>query len=505
MTDRNDPGPWGPGTTCAAPAGCGEPAMKKGDERTRGIGANSRARILVVDDERSMREFLAIMLGKAGYRVESVARGEEAVKRVESELFDLVITDLAMPGMDGLEVLKRVKDISPATAVILITAYATTASAVEAMKLGAFDYVIKPFKVDELRIIIENALEKRRLMDENRLLRRELVSRYGFANLVGRSRAMLDVYDIIRKVQDTHTNVLITGESGTGKELVARAIHYNGSRKDYPFVAVNCGAIPENLIESELFGHKRGAFTGAVTNKPGLFQTAEGGTILLDEIAEMPLNTQVKLLRALQERTFKNLGGVEDIKVNVRVLAATNRDLAQEVKEGRFRQDLYYRLNVIQIHLPPLRERMEDLPLLVEHFLTRLSKEYGKPIRGIHPDAMAALMAYDYPGNIRELANILERAVALETGDEIRLPSLPPSLTEHLHPRSSRKGFVLPEEGIDLDAALADFEREMLLQALERAKGVKKRAAKLLNISFRSMRYRLQKHGMLAEDDDGQV
>ncbi len=477
--------------------------MKAAEERTSHAASNERPRILIVDDERSMREFLAIMLGKSGYRVEAVARGEEAVKRVGHTLFDLVITDLSMPGMDGLEVLKRVKDISPATAVILITAYATTASAVEAMKLGAFDYVIKPFKVDELNIIIKNALEKRRLLDENRLLRRELVSRYGFANLVGRSRAMLDVYDIIRKVQDTHTNVLITGESGTGKELVARAIHYNGNRRDYPFVAVNCGAIPENLIESELFGHKRGAFTGAVTNKPGLFQTAEGGTILLDEIAEMPLNTQVKLLRALQERTFKNLGGVEDIKVNVRVLAATNRDLAEEVREGRFRQDLYYRLNVIQIHLPPLRERMEDLPLLVEHFLTRLSKEYGKPITGIHPDAMSALMAYDFPGNIRELANILERAVALEPGDEIRLPSLPPTLTERVTTSSSGQAFVLPERGIDLDAALADFERQMLLQALERAKGVKKRAAEMLNISFRSMRYRLEKHGMLSDDEDG--
>ncbi len=457
---------------------------------------------MVVDDERSMREFLAIMLGKNGYRVETVARGEEALERIGRSLFDLVITDLSMPGMDGLEVLKRVKDVSPTTAVVLITAYATTESAVEAMKLGAFDYVIKPFKVDELNIIIRNALEKRRLLDENRLLRRELVSRFGFSNLVGHSPAMLAVYDMIRKVQDTHTNVLITGESGTGKELVARAIHYNGTRKDFPFVAVNCGAIPENLIESELFGHKRGAFTGAVTSKPGLFQTAEGGTVLLDEIAEMPINTQVKLLRALQERTFKNLGGVEDIHVNVRVIAATNRDLAEEVRCGRFREDLYYRLNVIQIHLPPLRERMEDLPLLADHFLSKFIAEYQKPLTGIHADAMRVLMSHDYPGNVRELANILERAVALEPGDEIRLSSLPPNLVSSGDTASSRMTFEFPEEGIDLDAALAALERQFLLQALERSGGVKKRAAELLRISFRSMRYRLDKHGIEAGDDD---
>ncbi len=477
--------------------------------RQKGAGGDEmggeRPRIMIVDDERSMREFLAIMLGKSGYRVDTVASGEEAVARIGQDMFDLVITDLSMPGLDGLGVLKRVKDVSPTTAVILITAYATTESAVEAMKLGAFDYVIKPFKVDELKIIIKNALEKRRLLDENRLLRRELATRYGFANLVGRSPAMLDVYDLIRKVQDTHTNVLITGESGTGKELVARAIHYNGNRKDFPFVAVNCGAIPEALIESELFGHKRGAFTGAVTNKPGLFQTAEGGTVLLDEIAEMPLNTQVKLLRALQEKTFKNLGGVEDIRVNVRVIAATNRNLAEEVRLGRFREDLFYRLNVIQINLPPLRERMEDLPLLVEHFLGKFAEEYGKQIAGVEADAMRVLMSYDYPGNVRELANVLERAVALEAGDEIRLSSLPPTLLEHVGTTTRTRAFELPASGLDLDAALAEFEKQMLLQALERCGGVKKRAAKLLNITFRSFRYRLEKHGIDAEDGDGSM
>ncbi len=473
------------------------------DKQTgRTIREGIRKRIMVVDDELSMREFLSIMLRKHGYQVDVAGSGEEALDKIERELYDLVITDLSMPRIDGMTVLQRVKDVSPTTAVILVTAYATTESAIEAMKRGAYDYIIKPFKVDELKIIIENALEQRRLVTENQLLRQELESRYGFGNLIGGSPSMLEVYDLIRKVKDTRTNVLVYGESGTGKEMVARAIHYNGGRKEFPFVAINCGAIPENLIESELFGHKKGAFTGAITNKPGLFQTADGGTIFLDEIGEMPLNTQVKLLRVIQERSFKSLGGIEEIKVNVRVVAATNRDLAQEVKAGRFREDLYYRLNVIQIRLPPLRERMEDLPHLVDHFMVKFTQEYDKPIRGVHEETLRALMSYHFPGNIRELANIIERAIALESADRIQRSSLPPHLLSQVGELSEWAAMGLPPEGIDLEATITALERHLINQALERSQGVKKRAARLLKISFRSFRYRLAKFGIEAGEGD---
>lgn len=463
------------------------------------------SRILIVDDERSMREFLSIMLRKQGYSVEVADGGRDALVRLEGNLYDLVITDLSMPYVDGMTVLQRCKEVSPSTAVILVTAYATTESAVEAMKRGAFDYIIKPFKVEELKLLISKALETRRLVNENALLKQELESRYGFDNLVGASPAMSEVYNLIRKVKDTRINVLLVGESGTGKEQVARAIHYNGVRKDSPFVTVNCGAIPENLIESELFGHKKGAFTGAVTNKPGLFQVADGGTIFLDEVGDMPLNTQVKVLRVLQERSFKTVGGVEELKVDVRVLAATHRDLAAEVKAGRFREDLYYRLNVIQIQLPPLRERLEDLPLLAEHFLARMRDEYGKPIKGFTEEAMRALLSHTFPGNIRELSNIVERAVALEAGERIHRSSLPRDLQGPTPAALDRLGLELPSDGLDLEATLSELERRLLLQALERSQGVKKNAARLLKISFRSLRYRLAKLGIeSAEDEEGE-
>lgn len=462
-------------------------------------------RILVVDDEPSMREFLSIMLRKQGYQIDVAGGGAEALERLEKVLYDLVITDLSMPKVDGMAVLQRCKEVSPTTAVILITAYATTEGAVEAMKRGAFDYIIKPFKVDELKLLIEKALETRRLETENRLLRQQLESRSAFESLVGGSRPMLEVYDLIRKVKDTRINVLLMGESGTGKEMVARAIHYNGVRKDSPFVAVNCGAIPESLIESELFGHKKGAFTGAVTNKPGLFQAADGGTIFLDEIGDMPLGTQVKVLRAIQERQFKSLGSVEEVKVDVRVLAATNRDLEAEVKGGRFREDLFYRLNVIQIKLPPLRDRMEDLPMLAEHFLQRFASEYEKPIRGFREDALRSMLAYSYPGNIRELSNIIERAVALESTERIQRSSLPPQLNGESAQASERFTWELPAEGMDLESTLAELEKHLLLQALERSGGVKKHAARLLRITFRSLRYRLAKHGLDVPEGDEEL
>ncbi len=465
-------------------------------------GRERKSRILVVDDERSIRDVLSIMLTRAGYEVDQAEGGEAALECIERSLYDLVITDLSMPKVGGMDVLKRTKESSPSTAVIIITAFGTADTAVEAMKLGALDYITKPFKNEEIKIVVHNALERRRLEDENRFLREEARSRYGFANLVGRSRAMTEVYDLIKKLQDNRANVLIIGESGTGKEMVAKAIHYNGIRKDAPFVTVNCGAIPEHLIESELFGHRKGAFTGAVANKPGLFQLADGGTIFLDEIGEMPLNTQVKLLRAIQERSFRNLGGVEDIHVNVRLLAATNRDLAQEVKEGRFREDLYYRLNVIQITVPPLRERMEDLRLLVEHFVEQFSEEYGKTITGVSDEAMSVLQAHEFPGNIRELANIMERAVALESGNRITTSSLSPELLKKTHARRSRLPVELPESGLNLDQTLARVERQLIQDALDRAQGVKTRAAEMLGITFRSFRYRLKKLGMESEDEE---
>lgn len=457
---------------------------------------SAQAHILVVDDEPSMREFLSIMLKKQGHWVEVAAGGVEALQMLAKGEYQLVITDLAMPRVDGMTVLQRSRELTPPPAVILITAYATTESAVEAMKRGAFDYIIKPFKIDELKLIIDKALETRRLVAENQELREALESSKGFDQLVGRSRPMLALYDLIKKVKDTRTNVLIVGESGTGKELVARAIHFQGPRRDGPFVTVNCGAIPENLIESELFGYKKGAFTGATGNKPGLFQAAEGGTLFLDEVGDMPLATQVKVLRALQERTFKALGGVEDIKVDVRVLAATNRDLELDVKSGRFREDLYYRLNVLQLRLPPLRERLDDLPALTEHFLVRFTQEYEKPIRGLQDDALRALMAWHFPGNIRELGNIIERAVALEGTERITRSSLPTHLQGTLAGPPALRLLELPTDGVDLDAFLAEVERQLITQALERTGGVRKRAAKLLRVSFRSIRYRLAKLGL---------
>lgn len=468
--------------------------------------ATHSARILVVDDEPSMREFLSIMLKKQGHSVEVASGGLEALQMLSTSEYQLVITDLAMPRVDGMAVLQRSRELVPPPAVILITAYATTESAVEAMKRGAFDYIIKPFKIDELKLIIDKALETRRLVAENQELRQALESTKGYDQLVGRSRPMQALYELIRKVKDTRTNVLIVGESGTGKELVARAIHQQGPRREGPFVTVNCGAIPENLIESELFGYRKGAFTGATANKIGLFQAAEGGTLFLDEVGDMPLATQVKVLRALQERTFKALGGVEDIRVDVRVLAATNRDLEQDVKSGRFREDLYYRLNVIQLRLPPLRERLEDLPALAEHFLARFGQEYERPLRGFQDDALRALMAWHFPGNIRELGNIIERAVALESSERITLGSLPAHLQGTLAGPPALRLLELPPEGVDLDAFLAEVERQLITQALERTGGVRKRAARLLRVSFRSIRYRLAKLGLDAavegEDED---
>jgi two-component system response regulator PilR (NtrC family) len=451
------------------------------------------ARILVVDDERSMQEFLEILLKREGHEPVLASSAEEAIVALESDDFELVISDIRMPGMSGLDLLDRVRQIAPETLVILITAHGSTESAVEAMKHGAYDYLTKPCRVDEIRLVLDKALEKKSLASENRILRRQLQDRASFPSIIGKSPAVQEVFDLIRQVAPTRANLLLSGESGTGKELVARAIHSVSERRDQPFVTVNCGAIPENLLESELFGHVKGSFTGAVANKMGLFEVADGGTLFLDEIGEMTLPLQVKLLRAIQDKSFTRVGGTTETRVDVRIISATNRDLAADVRVGRFREDLFYRLNVIELCLPPLRDRGEDIPLLVQHFVQKYATELGRNIDEVERSAVDLLCSYPFPGNIRELENLIERAVTLAAGDRITVECLPATVLAG--PASSRSGDV-PSAGVDLEKLLADYERGLLRAALERAGGVKKRAAALLGITFRSFRYRLEKLGL---------
>jgi len=454
-------------------------------------------KILVVDDEQGLRDVLSIMLKRTGYAVTSVADGEEAVELLNKEIFDLVITDLRMPNVDGMEVLKVAKSASPETVVLVITAFASADSAVEAMKQGAYDYLTKPFQVDEVQLIIRNALEKRRLTTENILLKREMASQSSFAQLVGQSEAIQRVFEVVRKVADSKSNVLICGESGTGKELVARAIHYNSGRSALPFVAVNCSAVPETLLESELFGHMKGSFTGAISNKAGLFEVANGGTIFLDEIGDTTPSIQVKLLRVIQEREFRRVGGHQDIKVDVRIVAATNKNLEKAVADGSFREDLYYRLDVIPIRLPPLRMRSGDIPLLVTHFLERFSKESGKPVPALTPEAMHVLVGHEWRGNVRELENLIERVVAFSTGGTVTDSDVQGWLHRSVAPQSQQGvSLDLTEEGVDLEGLVNGIEKELLIKALEQSKWVKKKAARLLRLNARSFRYRLEKYAI---------
>jgi two-component system, NtrC family, response regulator PilR len=449
-------------------------------------------RILVIDDEQSMRDFLSIMLKKEGYEVVAAENGEHGLKAIHAEIYDLVITDVKMPKVDGIEVLRTIKEVSPETVVIVITAFATTDTAVQAMKLGAYDYITKPFKVDEIKLIIQKALEKHHLRKENILLKREIAARAGFENFVGNSAAMQKIFALIRQVADTKSTVLISGESGTGKELVARAVHYSSARKDKPFVTVNCGALPETLLESELFGYMKGSFTGATANKQGLFEAANGGTIFLDEISATTLNLQVKLLRVIQERTFMRVGGTTDIRVDVRIIAASNKDLQAEVTKGTFREDLYYRLNVIPVQLPPLRERKEDIAVLVEHFIHKFTPT-GKEPKKITGDALNFFMNYRWPGNVRELENTIERLVILASGDTIGVEHVPDSLkTSAACPELIPSD--IPDAGLNMEELFENAERTLLQKALEKSGGVKTEAAKLLGLSFRSFRHRLQKY-----------
>lgn len=451
--------------------------------------------ILIVDDELSMREFLTILLEREGYRVEQAETAVVALSLLENDEFDLVISDICMPGLSGLTLLGKIKQINPDTAVLMVTAFSTAEQAVEAMKLGAYDYIAKPFKVEEIKILVRNALEKRSLQRENSRLRQEIRKENDFSGLIGKSRIMRDIYSLIEKVAVSTANVLILGESGTGKELAARAIHDNSPRRDKQFVAVNCGAIPDTLIETELFGHKKGAFTGAVTDRAGLFEQADGGTLFLDEVGEVPLQLQAKLLRVLQERELRRVGANDDRKVDVRIVAASNRNLEDQVKEGTFREDLYYRLNVVELRMPALRERPEDIPLLIEHFYGKILLQPWTP-ESVSADAMKALTAYHYPGNVRELENIVERCLII--GDrKITVESLPQQV---LNCGSGVPAAVeLAPEGMNLEEYLDSVEKGFLQQALARSGGVKKKAAELLGLTFRSFRYRLAKFGM---DDD---
>ncbi len=462
----------------------------------------AKARVLVVDDEKSMRDLLSITLEKEGYEVLTAAGGEAAIEALRRDATDAVITDLRMPKVDGLQVLRAAKEISPDVAVIVITAVASTETAVEAMKLGAYDYITKPFKLDEVSLIVRNALERKRLRDENLYLRKQLETQHRFENIIGKSGRILEVFDTIRKISDSPSTAMITGESGTGKELVARAIHFNSLRRDKPFVSVNCGAIPEGLMESELFGHVRGAFTGAVSNKIGLFSAGEGGTLFLDEITEIPPLLQVKLLRAIQTREIRRVGDTKDMKTDVRLIAASNRNLEDAVRDGILREDLYYRLNVIPIQLPPLRERREDIPLLVAHFLQKFGKDLGKEARGVAPEAMIVLERYHWPGNIRELENVLERAIVLGAGDMLGIESLPETLRRE-RPVKGMEAVELPEDGLDLEATLDTIERGYLQRALDRTGGVQTKAAELLKMTFRQFRYKLQKHSLVRKGSGG--
>jgi two-component system response regulator PilR (NtrC family) len=403
-----------------------------------------------------------------------------------------------MPDGSGIDLLHQVHAQSPDSVVVVITAFASTETAIAAMKQGAYDYITKPFKVDEIRIVVEKALEKKLLAAENRRLRSELRSHERDRSIVGNGPALQRVFELIAQVADAKANVLVTGESGTGKEMVARAIHQGGERRDKPFVVVNCAAIPENLLESELFGHVKGAFTGAVASKAGLFEVAHGGTLFLDEVGELPPPLQVKLLRAIQEKTFRRVGGTADQRADVRIVAATNRRLEAEVQAGRFREDLYYRLNVIEIPLPPLRERRDDVPLLVAHFIEKYARELGREVSGCSQETLEKLLAYPFPGNVRELENVIERAVALTRDRVLRPDSLPPSL---LAPAPVARAQRIPPEGVNLEALLAEYEKSLLLEALVPARGVKKKAAQLLGISFRSFRYRCEKLGLDGGDD----
>lgn len=442
------------------------------------MNENNKIMIHLIDDEPIIHDVLGQLLQSEGYQVEVSASGEEALSKLPHQKFDLTLLDLLMPGMDGLEVLREIKRLEPEAVVIIITAYASVESALTAMKMGAYDYIQKPFKNDELLMIISRALEHRRLQLENIRLQDELKRKFSFDNIIGKSQPMQNVFELIKAAAPTRSTLLVQGESGTGKELVARAIHSNSDRANHPFVVVNSGSLPPDLLESHLFGHVKGAFTGAVADKKGLFEAADKGTIFFDEISSISLETQVKLLRVMQDREFMRLGGTKTIKVDVRIIAATNTDLEELIEQKAFRKDLYYRLNVIKIELPPLRARKEDIPLLVRHFIDLYNKENKKEIEGVSEEVMEILMDYDWPGNVRELENVLERAVVLSRSKIITREALPAFLTES----NPRAYLEIGEDNLNLKQKTLDFQKRLILTALKKSSGVQKQAAAMLGL-----------------------
>lgn len=455
--------------------------------------------ILVVDDSPAVLNGIAEILQSNGYTVDTAPDGAIAIDKINDKFYDIILTDLAMPKKDGMELLKYITENSPESMCIIITGYGTIKNAVEAIRLGAFDYLTKPVKSEEIQVVIERALNYRDLKRENTTLKKQLTTRYAYENIVGDSEKIYEVFRLIDKVAQTDSTVLIMGESGTGKELIAHAIHYQSDRRDKPFIPVNCGAIPEELLESELFGHEKGAFTHAIRTRIGRFELAHNGTIFLDEIGDMSPNLQVKILRTLQGHQFERIGGTKTIKTDIRVIAATNKNLEEAVEAGRFREDLYYRLNVIPIYVPPLRERAGDIPLLVHHFLEKFNNSKKKNIKSISKEVMQCFMSYDWPGNVRELENMIERLIILANDDKITIRDLPERLLAHRKKDTARpqQHNALPEEGLYLHAAVNEFEKNLILQALDRAGWVKNKAAQLLNLNRTTLIEKMKKQKLM--------
>ena len=453
---------------------------------------NEEKKILVIDDEENMRHMLALLLEKEGYLVDNAGNGKQGLDLAVENFYDLILCDLKMPVMDGMAFLEKFRDSKQESTVIVMSAYGTMDTAIQALKRGAYDYVSKPFKADEILLTLKKAEERERLRKENRLLQQSMRERYSYAQMIGRSPAMQEIFATIDKVADYKTSVLITGESGTGKELIARAIHYNSSRADKPLVTVNCGAIPETLLESELFGHKKGSFTDAIRDKRGLFQEAHGGSIFLDEIGELPRPLQVKLLRALQEEEIKRVGDTQSVKIDIRVMAATTKDLAEEVKGGRFRDDLYYRINVLHITVPPLRERPEDIAQLILHFIDKTRERLHSKVDGVSPAAGRALQSYLWPGNVRELENFIERAMVMAAGETIELGDLPPALQAKVETAD----FVADDGNLSIKEASKRLERTLISKALEQTGGNRTQAAKILEISHPALLYKMKAYGI---------
>jgi two-component system response regulator PilR (NtrC family) len=450
-------------------------------------------KILIVDDEKSILDLLKVVFEKEGWRVNTCFSAPKALEFIDKEDFDLLLCDIKMPQTSGMEILKHVQERKPDIPVIMMTAYGSIRQSVEALKIGAMDYVVKPFEIDELKIVVAHGLERRKLKQENILLRRELKKKYGFENMVGKSKKIMEIFSLIEKIAGTDSTILVTGESGTGKELAARAIHSLSPRRDHHFVSINCGALPENLLESELFGHVKGSFTGAIANKEGMFEVAQRGSVFLDEIGETSPLTQVKLLRALQEKRIKRVGSTEEIPVDVRIIAATNQDLKKKIKEGEFREDLFYRLNIISFEIPPLRERIDDLSLLVSHFLEKYCTQMVKRAKKISPEVMDVFESYPWPGNIRELENVIERAVAIEDSETIRVSSLPKEMLSTPLKEEYPLNF---DSGFNLNSYLDEISQNYIKQAHLEAGGSLKKTASILGISYRSLRYLIDKYSL---------